>query len=156
MRRTNTHAYRPSNFDAVMAGLLTPILDADLADPELAKLERRAAREAKERARVVWHRGWLRVEEANHRHEAVRFHRLGRLAETGKNHASDLALEATAFRVWIKAIGVQMRIPAVTKDDLAWKRRHAHIREGVGSKPNPEWAALIAADEARLSRRASA
>lgn len=46
---------------AFMAQLLMPVLDADLRDPELERLERRAAKEAKARVGRTFHTAMRRV-----------------------------------------------------------------------------------------------
>jgi hypothetical protein len=147
------------NLSAVMAGLLMPLAGAELEDRELVRLEKRAKREAKERAENAWHVAYLRVESAWHTYLAASC-----LASVAVFHSSDSAENAAAraaedeaFRLYGRAVDALMRVPAATKENLRWKREHAHLRadwrKHLHSKKeaNPEWAKLIAADEKRLA-----
>jgi hypothetical protein len=99
-------------------------------------------RQIKRHHRERWWRGMLHVWAAEHEHKAANFRRLIALHE-GRP-------EPSCHRQWlafVRAVDVQMRIPAGRLGDLKWKREHCGI---LGGRPE-EWEELIAADEARLT-----
>lgn len=107
---------------SVIAFLLAPMSDAELEDPELARIERRITKEAQRRAEEVWHIGYLRVVAAHEEYKLSMTRRLILDLEGSpkKEHAVQNA--AKLAEEWRRQIVRQMLVPAVHKRHLAWKR----------------------------------
>lgn len=150
---------RPRNFETVIAGLMLPVFDAELADRELAKLEAKAARAAKKKAEDDWHVAWLIQEAASREYEAANLRRLVCSALTGTLSYQQSPEQVPLWAKWVEAIDVLMHLPAPHARALRWKQKYAKVprewtRAGRAEKPNPRWAKSIAADVARLGKEA--
>lgn len=124
-----------------IAQLLMPVLDAELHDPEMKRLEERARRAARKRAGDIWHKGYLQVMEAECLNRAANYRRI--IEERGAG-----CIEcAQAERRFYDEVARQMALPAAEKQHIAWKRKHKF----VGGQ-EAKFAPLIADDEARLEK----
>lgn len=109
---------------SVMASLMIPIADAELFDPELSRLEARAAKEAKKRAEEIWHIGALRVMAAKHDADAMAVRRLIAHNSKSPDIVAAKKCEDRFLEIWRKEVMRQMMVPAVHRRHIAWKRDH--------------------------------
>lgn len=120
--RTATRVTPPRNASAVMAMLMQPIADAELADRELERLEARAKKEAQERADNRWHLGNLAVMAAKHNADFWCVQRLTHKLNKSEGLAAMIIQADRAAAEWRKQVFRQIMTPAALPRHIAWKR----------------------------------
>lgn len=137
---TNTiPRHRAKPFGEFMAKVLDPLPDAELADPQIAKLEKRAMR-------ANWNANQAILSHLR-RAERSAFYEISvnPSAERSRAHWD-------AHARWVReASRIVIHVPAPDEKAVAWKRRNAGTGSHfIGEDAYAKQDAAIAADEARL------
>jgi hypothetical protein len=142
-----------AEFNAFMCKVLDPLPDAETMDRDLAKLERKAARAARERSieelRFNWQWGFQHVKKAEAQLEFLYAQTwIDRGGWRGRdNTPAECVAASKAQEAFHAACARQVLIPAPIVVDLNWKKRTWVFR----NKATPEMLAAVEADEARLT-----
>ena len=158
MRGTNPRTLlSKSTFDAFMGRVLEPLPEAEIRDPELIRLVRRADREAQARLDAQWDAGLLAVCAARERMNLEQTLSRGHALFPDQFPAVTSEDVRRASLAFLREIDRQMRLPAGKHAHLRWKRSHLGCRGFCAPDvPHPhqaDWEALIADDARRLKGR---
>lgn len=124
---TNTTRVDKAKADAFMCKLFDPLPDAELADPEMEKISKKAAREA-------WKSAMADVSWANALRSVVSYY--GYAVRLGCKPAyAPGVTDMQAREAHFEAIDRAMHVPAPNVTALKWKRDHFKAGAGRGVVP---------------------
>ncbi len=147
-------AKTPRNASAVMAMLMQPIADAELADPELERLEKKALKERIKQLDGIWHIGTLHVSAAKYELGAAQLNRLVKYLTKHPDEAAASKVQDEAARKWRTALVRQIEMPASLPKHVTWKRDHLkYLRGGYLSEEIPRLEALIESETAQFKKK---